>query len=132
MKKFNFLVVDDAPVMRSVLKNSIAKDIVNNVYEVESGIDAIALLHEKPVDMVITDWNMPEMEGLQLVKTIRADDSFKELRIIMVTVRGRKQDIIKAFRAKIDDYIVKPIDRKVLNEKIVKILEKKGDWIIKE
>jgi two-component system chemotaxis response regulator CheY len=94
--------------------------------EAEDGVDGLNKLQGEPVDFVITDWNMPNMTGLELTKAIRSSDKLKHLPILMVTTRGLKQDIIEALQAKVNNYVVKPFTPQVLKEKIDAVLKALG------
>lgn len=118
-----FLVVDDSPTMRRIVINALKSFGVEDVVEAEDGQDALAKLKENKIDFVITDWNMPNMSGLDLTKTIRSSEQWSNLPILMVTTRGLKEDIIQALQAKVNNYIVKPFTPQVLKEKILAILK---------
>lgn len=113
-----FLVVDDSPTMRRIVVNALRSFGYEEVIEAADGQEALAKLHTEKVDFVITDWNMPNMSGLELTKAIRADANFAKLPILMVTTRGLKQDILEALQAKVNNYVVKPFTPAVLKEKI--------------
>ncbi|AFH50255.1 CheY-like receiver [Ignavibacterium album JCM 16511] len=118
-----FLVVDDSVTMRRIVINSLANLNYLDYVEASDGKDALAKLESDPdINFVITDWNMPEMSGLELVKAIRSDERFSELPVLMVTTRGLKNDIIEALKAKVNNYILKPFTPQVLREKIEQIL----------
>ncbi|MCL6495560.1 response regulator [Ignavibacterium sp.] len=118
-----FLVVDDSVTMRRIVINSLANLNYLDYVEATDGKDALAKLESDPeINFVITDWNMPEMSGLELVKAIRADERFSELPVLMVTTRGLKNDIIEALKARVNNYILKPFTPQVLREKIEQIL----------
>lgn len=118
-----FLVVDDSPTMRRIVINALKSFGIDDIVEAEDGQDALSKLQKHNIDFVITDWNMPNMTGLDLTKTLRANDKWKNLPILMVTTRGLKQDIIEALQAKVNNYIVKPFTPQVLKEKIMAILK---------
>ncbi|MEJ5286341.1 MAG: Chemotaxis regulator - transmits chemoreceptor signals to flagellar motor components CheY [Candidatus Kapaibacterium sp.] len=118
-----FLVVDDSPTMRRIVINALKSFGVEDIVEAEDGQDALAKLKENKIDFVITDWNMPNMNGLDLTKTIRSSERWSNLPILMVTTRGLKEDIIQALQAKVNNYIVKPFTPQVLKEKILAILK---------
>ncbi len=118
-----FLVVDDSPTMRRIVINALKTFGIDNIVEAEDGQDALSKLQTHKIDFVITDWNMPNMNGLDLTKAIRASDQWKNLPILMVTTRGLKEDIIQALQAKVNNYIVKPFTPQVLKEKIIAILK---------
>jgi len=120
-----FLVVDDSPTMRRIVINALKAFGYTEVVEAGDGQEAIDKLNAgEAIDFVITDWNMPNMTGLDLTKSIRGDDRFKHLPILMVTTRGLKQDIIEALKAKVNNYVVKPFTPAVLKEKMDAVLNK--------
>ena len=121
-----YLVVDDSPTMRRIVINALRTFGIEDVLEAEDGVDGLNKLQAEPVDFVITDWNMPNMTGLELTKAIRAADNLKHLPILMVTTRGLKQDIIEALQAKVNNYVVKPFTPQVLKEKIDAVLKALG------
>ena len=121
-----FLVVDDSPTMRRIVINALKTFGFTDVIEAEDGQEALTKLGSNEVDFVITDWNMPNMTGLELTKAIRASDKLKHLPILMVTTRGLKQDIIEALKAKVNNYIVKPFTPPVLKEKLNAVLKAVG------
>lgn len=118
-----FLVVDDSPTMRRIVLNALRTFGHEDAVEAEDGQDGLAKLQSEEVDFVITDWNMPNMTGLELTKAIRSNDSMKHLPILMVTTRGLKADIIEALKAKVNNYVVKPFTPQVLKEKIEAVLK---------
>ena len=121
-----FLIVDDSPTMRRIVANSLQSLGYNNIVEAEDGKDAVGKLESEKFDFVITDWNMPNMTGLELTKCIRSEPKFGNLPILMVTTRGLKQDVIEALQAKVNNYIIKPFTPPVLKEKIDAILSSLG------
>lgn len=113
------LVVDDSSTMRRIIKNTLIRLNYKDVLEGEDGVEGWDMLDKNPdVDMLITDWNMPNMNGLELVKKVRADERFKEMPIIMVTTEGGKAEVITALKAGVNNYIVKPFTPAVLKEKL--------------
>lgn len=118
-----FLVVDDSPTMRRIVINAMKSFGIDDIVEAEDGQDALSKLQTHNIDFVITDWNMPNMTGLELTRTLRSSDKWRNLPILMVTTRGLKQDIIEALQAKVNNYIVKPFTPQVLKEKIMAILK---------
>lgn len=121
-----FLVVDDSPTMRRIVINALKTFGFTEVVEAEDGVQALEKLGAHEVDFVITDWNMPNMTGLELTKAIRSTDKLKHLPILMVTTRGLKQDIVEALKAKVNNYIVKPFTPPVLKEKLNAVLKAVG------
>lgn len=113
-----FLVVADSPTMRRIVVTALRSYGWNEIVEAEDGAVAITRLNESMVDFVITDWNMPNVTGLELTKAIRSHEPWSKLPILMVTSRGLKEDIILALQARVNNYIVKPFTPQVLREKI--------------
>ncbi|MDD2357227.1 MAG: chemotaxis response regulator CheY [Thiovulaceae bacterium] len=117
------LVVDDSSTMRRIIKNTLQRLGYKDILEGEDGLQGWSVLNENPdIGMLITDWNMPEMNGLELVKKVRTDVRFKDLPIIMVTTEGGKAEVITALKAGVNNYIVKPFTPQVLKEKLAAVL----------
>jgi len=113
------LVVDDSSTMRRIIKNTLARLGYKDILEGADGVEGWSQMDTNPdIDMLITDWNMPEMNGLELVKKVRADARFKDTPIIMVTTEGGKAEVITALKAGVNNYIVKPFTPQVLKEKL--------------
>ncbi len=120
-----FLVVDDSVTMRRIVINSLKNLGFPDYVEASDGRDALGKLSANPeINFVITDWNMPGMSGLELVRSIRGDVEFASLPILMVTTRGVKEDIIEALQARVSDYVVKPFTPQILKEKIESIIKR--------
>ncbi len=118
-----FLIVDDSLTMRRIVSNSLKNLGYSNFTEAENGRDALEKLEaDNSINFVITDWNMPEVSGLELVKSIRGNSKYTDLPILMVTTRGVKEDILQALQAKVNNYVVKPFTPQVLSEKIDQVL----------
>ena len=118
-----FLIVDDSVTMRRIVVNSLRNIGYDNFVEANEGKEAIEkLVADNQINFVITDWNMPGVSGLDLVKSLRSNQKFANLPILMVTTRGVKEDIIEALQAKVSNYIVKPFTPNILKEKIEQIL----------
>ena len=116
------LVVDDSSTMRRIIKNTLARLGHKDVLEGADGVEGWSELDANPdVEMLITDWNMPEMNGLELVKKVRADERFTDLPIIMVTTEGGKAEVITALKAGVNNYIVKPFTPQILKEKLAAV-----------
>ncbi|MDK2797754.1 MAG: two-component system, chemotaxis family, chemotaxis protein CheY [Tepidiphilus sp.] len=124
--KTRFLVVDDFSTMRRILRNLLKELGYTNVDEAEDGVAALHKLESQPYDFVITDWNMPNMDGLTLLRKIRSSDKLKHLPVLMVTAEAKKENIIAAAQAGASGYIVMPFTAAVLAEKIDRIFEKMG------
>lgn len=119
-----FLVVDDFPTMRRIVRNLLKEIGHHEVEEAEDGEKALQQLRASKFDFVVSDWNMPVMTGIELLRSIRADNSLKALPVLMVTAEAKKENIIEAATAGASGYIVKPFTAATLGEKISKILEK--------
>lgn len=118
-----FLVVDDSPTMRRIVCNALREIGYDNYDEAEDGEEAVSKLRGDSFDFVITDWNMPRMNGLELTQTLRGDHAYGQVPILMVTTRGMKEDVIAAMHARVNNYMVKPFTPEVLREKINLILK---------
>ena len=118
-----FLVVDDSQTMRRIVNNALKNIGYEEIIEAEDGKDAIGKLYIEKVDFIITDWNMPNMSGLEFTKAVRGDEQFADLPILMVTTRGMKEDVMEALQARVNNYVVKPFTPAVLKEKIDQILK---------
>ncbi len=116
------LFVEDSPTMRRIIANSLRQVGFDEIIEAENGVDALEKLEGKEVDLVVTDWNMPEMNGAELVKTLREMPSYAEVPIIMITTRGMKDDVMTAMKLGVNGYIVKPFTPEILQEKLKSIL----------
>lgn len=124
--KIKFLVVDDFSTMRRIVRNLLKELGFTNVEEAEDGAVALQKLKGGGFDFVVSDWNMPNMDGLTLLQTVRADPALKHLPVLMITAEAKKENIIAAAQAGASGYIVKPFTAATLNEKLVKIFEKMG------
>jgi len=123
-KNTKILVVDDFSTMRRIVKNLLKQLGYENIEEAEDGRQALAMLKQKKFGFVITDWNMPNMDGIELTKITRKDETLKHLPILMVTAEADKAKVIEALNAGISNYIVKPFTGEVLAERIKKIFDK--------
>lgn len=122
MSDLKILVVDDSPTMRRILLNTVQKAGYSNLQEAVDGKDALAKLLAGDFELLMTDWNMPNMSGLELVTAVREEEKLKDIPILMVTTRNMKEDIVTAIKMGVNGYIVKPFDAKTLNAKIQEIL----------
>lgn len=120
-KDMHILVVDDFSTMRRIVKNILRQLGYNNITEADDGTTAMAKLKSEKIDFCITDWNMPKMTGMELLKEIRADADLKHIPVLMVTAEALQENIIAAVKAGVNNYIVKPFDAKTLSDKINKI-----------
>ncbi len=119
-----FLVVDDSVTMRRIVINSLKSLSYSDFVEAGDGKEALEKLGaDNTINFVITDWNMPVLSGLELVKAIRSNETFNKLPILMVTTRGVKEDILEALQARVNNYVVKPFTPQILKEKIDQIVQ---------
>jgi len=117
------LVVDDSRIMRNIVKNYFSElDIPCQYIEAIDGSEALDALMKQPVNLVLLDWNMPKLSGIDFLKKVRAIDKFKKLPIIMVTSEAAKYNVIEALKLGATDYIIKPINSKLFKEKMSKIM----------
>lgn len=121
-----FLVVDDFSTMRRIVRNLLKELGFNNVDEAEDGVVALQKLRSGKYDFVVSDWNMPNMTGLDLLKNIRADANLKHIPVLMVTAEAKKENIIAAAQAGASGYVVKPFTAATLEEKLNKIFQNLG------
>ncbi len=118
-----FLVVDDSLTMRRILKNALLRLGYTDIIEAVDGKDALAKLNVEVVDFIITDWNMPNMTGLEFTRAVRSSPAFGSIPILMVTTRSMKEDVLQALQARVNNYITKPFTPEVLKEKIDQVLK---------
>ena len=123
-KNMKILVVDDFPTMRRIVRNLLKELGYGNVDEAEDGQAGLARLRSGGFEFVISDWNMPNLDGLDMLKQIRADAALSHLPVLMVTAESKKENIIAAAQAGASGYVVKPFTAATLEEKLSKILEK--------
>ena len=119
-----FLIVDDFSTMRRIVRGLLKESGYNNAEEDEDGAVALNMLKNGKFDFVVSDINMPNMNGFELLKAIKADDSLKHLPVLMVTAEARKEDIVLAAQTGAAGYIVKPFTKATLEEKVQKIMQK--------
>lgn len=120
------LVVDDFSTMRRIIKNLLRDLGFQNIEEADDGTTALPMLQNGDFDFVVTDWNMPGMQGIDLLRAIRSDDSMKEIPVLMVTAEAKREQIIEAAQAGVNGYIVKPFTAATLKEKLDKVFERLG------
>lgn len=116
-----FLVVDDFSTMRRIVRNLLKELGFTNVQEAEDGVEALSKLRGGDFEFVVSDWNMPNMTGIELLRAIRADATLKHLPVLMVTAEAKKENIIEAAQAGASGYVVKPFTAATLDEKLKKI-----------
>ncbi len=118
------LIVDDFSTMRKIIKNILRQLGFNNVVEADDGTTAWEVLNKDNIEFVISDWNMPKMSGIELLRKVRASEEFGALPFLMVTAEAQQENIIEAVQAKVSNYIVKPFTPETLGQKIQKIFGK--------
>ncbi|WP_026244621.1 chemotaxis response regulator CheY [Dasania marina] len=125
-KDMKILVVDDFSTMRRIIKNLLRDLGFTNTSEADDGQTALPMLQNGSFDFLVTDWNMPGMTGIELLKAVRADARLKDMPILMVTAEAKRDQIVEAAQAGVNGYVVKPFTAAVLKEKIEKIFERVG------
>ncbi|OUR64667.1 MAG: chemotaxis protein CheY [Gammaproteobacteria bacterium] len=118
------LIVDDFSTMRRIIKNLLRDLGFNNTTEADDGLTALPILKAGGIDFLVTDWNMPGMQGIDLLKTVRADETLSSMPVLMVTAETKREQIIEAAQAGVNGYIVKPFTAATLKDKIDKIFER--------
>ena len=122
-KQMCILVVDDSSSMRGIIKDILKNIGFRNVAEAEDGASAWELLLKERVDFIVSDWNMPKMTGIELLRKVRASDEFRETPFLMVSAESEQDNILEAIEAKVTNYIVKPFTPETMQQKIHKIFE---------
>jgi len=125
-KNMKILIVDDFSTMRRIIKNLLRDLGFTNTQEADDGVTALPMLRNGEFDFLVTDWNMPGMTGIDLLKQVRADPKLVALPVLMVTAEAKRDQIIEAAQAGVNGYVVKPFTAQVLKEKIDKIFERVG------
>ncbi|MCR8921676.1 chemotaxis response regulator CheY [Dasania sp. GY-MA-18] len=125
-KDMKILIVDDFSTMRRIIKNLLRDLGFTNTSEADDGQTALPMLQNGNFDFLVTDWNMPGMTGIELLKAVRADARLKDMPILMVTAEAKRDQIVEAAQAGVNGYVVKPFTAAVLKEKIEKIFERVG------
>lgn len=123
-KNMKILIVDDFSTMRRIIKNLLRDLGFTNTDEADDGNTALPMLRSGKYDFLVTDWNMPGMSGLDLLKEVRADENLKKMPVLMVTAEAKRDQIVAAATAGVNGYVVKPFTAAVLKEKIEKIFER--------
>lgn len=115
------LIVDDFSTMRRIVRNILRQIGIANVVEADDGTTAWDILNREKIDFIVSDWNMPKMPGIDLLRKVRSSEQFAELPFLMVTAEAQQENIIEAAQAKVSNYIVKPFTADTLKQKIEKI-----------
>lgn len=118
------LVVDDFSTMRRIVRNLLADLGFDNIVEAEDGAPALQIMKSEAIDFVVTDWNMPGMTGIELLKAIRAEQRCAKVPVLMVTAEARRDQILEAAQAGVNGYVIKPFNAATLKEKLDKIFER--------
>jgi two-component system chemotaxis response regulator CheY len=118
------LVVDDFATMRRIVKNVLKQIGFSDILEADDGATALDVLKENKVDLIVSDWNMPKMTGLDLLKKVRGDESMKQIPFLMVTAEAQKENVLQAVQAGVSNYIVKPFTADAVKEKLTQIFGK--------
>ncbi len=126
LSRYPLLVVDDFATMRRIVSNLLRESGAVHITEAENGTEALRKLGAGNIKFVVSDWNMPNMNGLELLQAVRSSPRLKDLPFLLVTAEARKENIVDAAQAGADGYIVKPFTAATLNEKIMMILKRKG------
>lgn len=122
--RMRVLVVDDFATMRKIVRNILKQIGFEDIFEAEDGNVALQVLKNEKIGLVVTDWNMPNLSGLELLKTMRRDPKFSQMPVLMVTAEGLKDNVLEAVKAGVNNYVVKPFTAEVLQEKIEAIFKK--------
>lgn len=122
-KNIKILIVDDFATMRRIIKNLLRDLGYTHTEEAGDGLTALPLLQSGEFDLLVTDWNMPGMHGIDLIKAVRSDDRLKYLPVLMVTAESKRDQIVEAANAGVNDYVVKPFTASVLEQKLRKLFE---------
>lgn len=122
--EFCVLIVDDFSIMRGIIRRMLLKEFgTNNIFEAEDGITAWQILSAEKIDLILCDWNMPNMTGLDLLEKVRSHKDFSKIPFIMITAEGKKENVIEATKKGVSGYIIKPFTAKDLRKKLSPILQ---------
>jgi len=123
MVEIRILTVDDSGIMRKIIKGHLAKIGYSNVIEASNGAEGLNILSKEKIDLILCDWNMPEMNGLQFVQAVRAKEEYQNIPIIMLTTVNTQDEVLAALKAGANSYLTKPFNPEDLKKKIAQILE---------
>lgn len=126
-RDMHILIVDDFSTMRKIVINQLKELGFNSVDEADDGISAWPMLQTGKYDFIVSDWNMPEMTGIELLQKVRADSALKKIPFLLITAEAKRSQILEATELGVDGYILKPFNSAVLNEKMHKIFERLAD-----
>jgi len=122
-ENLNVLLVDDIKSMRSMIRGILFAVGIHKVHDAGDGFEALSVLKQQEIDLIISDWNMPKMDGLELLKTVRADAKYKDIPFLMITAENRKENVVDAIQAGTSEFIAKPFTDGTLREKLEKIIK---------
>ena len=117
------MIVDDFATMRRILRNILKQIGFKNIIEADDGKHALKELKKEKVDLIMCDWNMPEMPGIELLKNVRSDDELKNIPFVMVTAEAQKDNILEAVKSGVSNYVVKPFTAETITEKLNKVFD---------
>ncbi len=120
--KINILIVDDFGTLRRIIKNTLKQGGYNYFTEAENGKKALEYLEQDSFDLILSDWNMSEMDGLELLRAVRSNEKLKHIPFLMITAEGTKENVVQAIAEGVTNYIIKPFTQEMLLNKIGKIL----------
>lgn len=123
MSSKRVLVVEDSPTMRRIITNALQRIGFADIIEAENGVDALNKLEGQKIDLVVTDWDMPEMNGAELVKVLRSMPELGEVPIVMITTRGMRDDVMTAMKLGVNGYVIKPFTPDVLKAKLESVMK---------
>lgn len=118
-----FLIVDSSPTQRRIISNALQRIGFGDMVEAEDGRMALTRLGREEIDFIITDWNMPHIDGIQLTRAIRSSDKLRHLPVLMITTRCSREDVLRALQAQVDSYMTRPFTPQQLKEKILHIIQ---------
>ena len=121
--KMKILVVDDFSTMRRIVRNVLKQVGLTSIVEADNGKAALKVLKKESIDLILCDWNMPEMSGIDLLKAVKSDDALKDIPFVMVTAEAQKDNILEAVKAGVSSYIVKPFTAETVTEKLSSIFK---------
>jgi len=123
-RDIKILIVDDFLTMRKIVRSLFERMGFNKLAEAEDGTDALVKLKGSSFDFIVSDWNMPKMMGLDLLKAVRSDDQLKQIPFLMITAESQRENIIQAVQAGVSNYVVKPFNQEVIEKKLIQIFTK--------
>jgi len=123
-KDLSVLIVDDFATMRRIVRNIVRELDFKEIVEAQDGRDAVGVLESRKIDLILSDWNMPNMNGLELLKWVRSNETTRDVFFLMITAEGQPDNVVEAVKAKVNNYIIKPFTAATLAEKLQKVIPK--------